>query len=192
MYICGVKEAGFCGHKEVLPVEPIEIGGLTVFALLKGLSNIAGVGGGQVSVPIIMEMFMFTTKPAVALSSFSIFLTTLATFFLNFREKHPEKNNVVVIDYDLVAIMMPTTLAGAQIGAIMLVTFPSVIILALLTIMNALLAIQSVFKALEITRKENKEREQQSKIKKEKATAPAVTQINEEDVQMDSPPVPTE
>jgi hypothetical protein len=32
---------------------------------------------------------------------------------MNFREEHPENKNRVSIDYDLVAIMMPTTLAGA-------------------------------------------------------------------------------
>ena len=47
---------------------------------------------------------------------------------MNFKHKHPEKENVVVIDYNLVTIMMPTTLAGAQIGAIILITFPSLYI----------------------------------------------------------------
>lgn len=120
------------------------------------LSNIAGIGGGGVAIPIIMAMFKFTTKPAIAISSFSIFLTTLARFIMNFRERHPEKANVVVIDYDLVAIMMPTTLAGAQIGAFVLVTFPSLVIQVVLTITLAFLACQSAQKAVELTREENK------------------------------------
>lgn len=91
MSICGVKEEGLCGHKQVFPVEPIEIGGLIVLALTKGLSSMAGIGGGGVSVPIIMEMFFFSTKPAIAISSFAIFLTSLTTFFMNFREKHPRR-----------------------------------------------------------------------------------------------------
>ena len=142
-FVCGVVKEGFCGHKEVFPVLPLEIGGIIVFALIMALSNIAGVGGGGVAIPIIMSMFVFPTKPAIAISSLSIFLTTLARFFMNFRERHPEKHNVVVIDYDLVAIMMPTTLAGAQIGAIILITFPSIIILVMLTLLLALLAVQS-------------------------------------------------
>ena len=127
-YLCGIKKEGYCGHKEVFPGQPLEIGGIIVFAIIMMLSNIAGIGGGGVAIPIIMSMFYFSTKPAIAISSFSIFLTTLARFIMNFREKHPEKGNVVVIDYDLVAIMMPTTLAGAQIGALILITFPSLII----------------------------------------------------------------
>ena len=111
--MCGSKHSGYCGHKGVFPVKPLEIGGIIVFSLIMALSNVAGIGGGGVAIPIIMAMFGFTTKPAIAISSFSIFLTTLVRFVLNFRERHPEKANVVVIDYDLVAIMMPTTLAGA-------------------------------------------------------------------------------
>ena len=60
---------------------------------------------------------------------------------MNFKERHPDKSNVVVIDYDLVAIMMPTTLAGAQIGAVILVVFPSIIIQIILTLMLGFLAI---------------------------------------------------
>ena len=103
-------------------------------------------------------MFKFTTKPSIAISNFSILLTTFANFGMNFKERHPEKANVVLIDYDLVAIMMPTTLAGAQIGALILFMFPSFLIESLLTLMLAFLAVQSTCKALEITKKENKER----------------------------------
>ncbi len=112
-----------------------------MFAVVMALSNIAGIGGGGVAIPIIMAMFVFTTKPAIAISSFSIFLTTLARFVMNFKERHPDKHNVVVIDYDLVTIMMPTTLAGAQVGAIILVTFPSLIIQVILTAMLGLLSV---------------------------------------------------
>ena len=127
-YVCGIKRDGYCGHKGVFPIEPLEIGGIIVFAFIMALSNIAGVGGGGVAIPIIMAMFKFSTKPAIAISSFAIFFTTIARFIMNFKERHPQKSNVVVIDYDLVAIMMPTTLAGAQIGALILVVFPSLII----------------------------------------------------------------
>lgn len=154
-HVCGIVTASVCDHKAVFPVESREIGGIIIFAVVMALSNIAGVGGGGVAIPIIMATFVFTTKPAIAISSFSIFLTTLGRFIMNFRERNPEKPNVVVIDYDLAMIMMPTTLAGAQVGAIILVTFPSLIIQIILTIMLAFLAIQSTFKAISITKKEN-------------------------------------
>ena len=77
---------------------------------------------------------------------------------MNFKEMHPEKANAVVIDYDLVTIMMPTTLAGAQIGAIILIVMPDIFIQIVLTIVLALLTVQSTYKAIEITKKENEQR----------------------------------
>ena len=85
-YKCGIKKDGVCGHKNVFPVFPLEVAGLIVFSAIKALSNIAGIGGGGVSIPIIMSFFYFTSKPSIAISSFAIFLTTLVRFVYNFRE----------------------------------------------------------------------------------------------------------
>lgn len=142
---------------------------MIVFSIVMALANVAGIGGGGIAIPILIAFFFFTTKTAIAISSFSIFLTTFARFIMNFKEKHPDKANVVVIDYDLVTIMMPTNLAGAQIGALILVVFPSIIIQIILTLTLLALAIQSVFKAIEITKKENKEKLEAMKVKPEGA-----------------------
>ena len=153
---CGVKKEGVCSHKEVFPIYGLEVAGLAVFSLIMALANIAGIGGGGIAIPVLIAFFYFTTKTAIAISSFSIFLTTLARFVMNFKERHPDKPNAVVIDYDLVTIMMPTNLAGAQIGALILVVFPSLIIQIILTLTLLALGIQSTFKAIEITKKENR------------------------------------
>lgn len=93
-------------------VWPIEYLGIAIFALIMLLSNVAGIGGGGIAIPVVIAFFNFTTKPAIAVSSFTIFVTTLARFLFTLKDKHPEKD-AVVIDYHLVTIMMPTTLAGA-------------------------------------------------------------------------------
>ena len=125
---CGTKKPGICSHKSLFPPTNAEVGGYFVFALIKAISNVAGIGGGGISVPIVMGMFGFDTKPAVAISSFAIFITSLASFIINFYKRHPEKPNVVVIDYNLVTIMMPLVLVGSQIGGLILVLFPTLAI----------------------------------------------------------------
>jgi hypothetical protein len=122
-WICSPQN--ICIHKQVLPVTALEMLGLLVFAIFMALSNIAGIGGGGVAVPLLMGFFHLDTKPAIAISSINIALTTLTRFILNWHRKHPEKPNVAIIDYNIVTIMMPTCLAGAQIGAFMLVTLPA-------------------------------------------------------------------
>ena len=152
---CGVKTPGVCNHKKVFPATRLEIGGWFAFAIFKALCNIAGIGGGSVTVPMDMVFFHFGTKAAIALSSFTIFVTSLATFFLNLRSKHPEKPKMVLIDYNIVTIMMGTTLAGAQIGAMILVTFPALIIQILLLLTLIILLFATVFEAVSLTKKEN-------------------------------------
>ena len=133
------------------------------------LCNIAGIGGGGIAIPMIMAFFKFQTKEAVAISSFTILVCTIARFLYNFNEKNPEKPDVVLIDYSLAVIMMPTTLAGSQIGTIFLQAFPDLIIQVLLTLVLFLLMLQSGRKALEMTRKENKKKSEMSmdQLKKE-------------------------
>ena len=70
------------------------------------LSNVAGIGGGGVAIPLAMYFFNLSTKPAIAISSFSIMISTLARFFYNFNERHPEKPNCACIDYNMTNVMM--------------------------------------------------------------------------------------
>jgi uncharacterized membrane protein YfcA len=84
-----------------------------MFAFFMALSNIAGIGGGGVAVPLLMGFFHLQTKQAVAISSFCIAVTTITRFAINFTRKHPEKPNQTILDYYLATIMMPTCLAGA-------------------------------------------------------------------------------
>jgi uncharacterized membrane protein YfcA len=132
----------------------MEIIGLFLFMVVKSMSNIGGIGGGGITLPIIMIFFGFETKQAIALSSFSILLSTTSSFIVNWKEKHPEKPFVHVIDYGLVSVMLPTTLAGSQIGAFFLVTFPDVFIHISLTVILAIISIQSFCLAKKITQAE--------------------------------------
>ena len=119
-HVCGIVESGVCDHKNVFPTEKIEIIGVFTFAFIMGLCTVAGIGGGGIAISLIIAFFNFTTKPAVAISSFSILLCTSMRFLYNFRTMNPEKPNVILIDYSLATIMMPTTLAGSQLGSIVL------------------------------------------------------------------------
>lgn len=82
MHIC---TSGECAHKAVFPVEPIEIVGILVLALMMMLCTVGGVGGGGVVVPLVMTFFKFETKQAIALSGFSIVLCSIARFIYNFN-----------------------------------------------------------------------------------------------------------
>lgn len=80
-----------CVHKQVFPVLGTEIAGIVILVVLKICLAIAGIGGGSLVVALAMALFGFTTKPAIAISSFATFISTLGAFFFNFRLRHPEK-----------------------------------------------------------------------------------------------------
>ena len=103
---------------------------------------------------MLIYFFKFETKPAVAISSFSILVCTTMRFLYNFRARHPERPYVNVLDYGLASIMMPTTLAGSEIGGYILLIFPAIYIQGALTLLLAFLTYQTTKKGLQIHRKE--------------------------------------
>jgi uncharacterized membrane protein YfcA len=106
------------------------------------LANVGGIGGGGVAIPLAMTFFNLSMKPAVAISSFSIMMSTLARFVFNFDEKHPDKEGMISIDYGLTIVMMPLNLIGSLIGALFLVMFPDLILMVILTLLLLVLAIE--------------------------------------------------
>ena len=151
-----VCESKKCVHKKTFPVLPSEIGGIVAVIFFKALCTMAGVGGSAIIHPICIVLFGFVTKSAIPIATFATMIATLASFIANINAKHPEKKQTVLYDYGVISVMMPTTLAGAQIGSFLLVVMPSVIIQICLVIMLIGLMIQSGRKAAQICRKENK------------------------------------
>lgn len=119
------------------------------------LANVGGIGGGGVAIPLAMTFFNLSMKPAVAISSFSIMMSTLARFFFNFDEKHPEKPTMISIDYGLAIVMMPLNLIGSLIGALFLVMFPDLILMIILTLLLLVLAIECARKYVVMRKKED-------------------------------------
>ena len=112
-FICGSVTPGVCGHKDVFPTTMVEMIGVFTFAFVMALCTVAGIGGGGIAISLIIAFFNFQTKEAVAISSLSILICTIMRYVYNFNTMHPEKKGVVLIDYSLVTIMMPTTIAGS-------------------------------------------------------------------------------
>jgi uncharacterized membrane protein YfcA len=123
-------------------LEPKEWVGTIVFSAFMLLANVGGIGGGGVAIPLAMTFFNLSMKPAIAISSFSIMMSTLARFFFNFKERHPDKRDACSIDYGLTIVMMPLNLIGSMIGALFLVTFPDLILMIILTLLLLVLTLE--------------------------------------------------
>lgn len=90
-----------------------------------------GIGGGGVVVPIAMLFFQFDAKNAIALSNFSIFLSSLIRFFANAHRPHPLKNGKgLLVDHNLAILMLPLIVSGSSIGVILNIWLPNIVIIA--------------------------------------------------------------
>jgi hypothetical protein len=138
-YVCKTPERGdrckddigpCCLHKGVFnpQIYPIEIAGTFVFTVMMALCQVGGIGGGGIDEPMNMAFYKFNTKQAVALSSFIILICTIVRTIYTWRTKDPEKPYRIVTDYGLAVVMMASSLAGSQIGAIVLHTCPAIVI----------------------------------------------------------------
>ena len=113
-----------------------------------------GIGGGGAVVPFTMMFFSFTTKEAIAISGFSIFICSLARYIYTINDKHPEKD-AVIIDYGLASIMLPAVMMGSMVGVLANVMLPSLVLQTSLALLLIFLTIQSGSKARQIYTKEN-------------------------------------
>jgi len=112
----------------------MEIAGIIILPIILALAQAGGVGGGGIIVPFCILFFGFDTKEAVAQSAFCLFIAAFTRWFVNWRERHPEKN-ATSIDYGLASIMLPTEMLGSLCGVFLNIIMPSVVVMIALTIL---------------------------------------------------------
>ena len=80
-----ICKSNVCKHKGIFPIYLSEFLGVVVMTILLALANVGGIGGGGLIIPIIMSMFSFTTKEAIAISGFTIFTGSVARFIYSWH-----------------------------------------------------------------------------------------------------------
>ena len=123
---------------------------------LVGLANVAGIGGGGITVPIVMICWGFSTKESVAISGATIFVGSVVRFFYSIDRKHPEKK-ATSIDYGIVIVMLPLVLVGSFTGVLVNIMLPPLILSGILTLLLIYLTWTSYKSAIKIWRKETVE-----------------------------------
>ena len=78
-------------------------------------------------------------------------------YIFTFNHKHPDKD-AVSIDYGLTNIMLPTVLMGSVTGVFLNILLPPVILQVSMFCLLFFLAVNSTMKAVEIFKKESKQK----------------------------------
>jgi hypothetical protein len=145
-----------CVHKSIFPIYEAEFAGFLILPTLVGLANVAGIGGGGITVPMVILCWGFETKEAVAISGATIFVGSVVRFFYSIDRKHPEKK-ATSIDYGIVIVMLPLVLVGAFTGVLVNLILPPIILNTILTVLLVYLTYTSLQSAIKIWRKETEQ-----------------------------------
>ncbi len=99
-------------HKDLYPMDDSDWWGTVLMTLgLLGAAS-GGIGGGGILVPLFILVFNFKPRYAIPLSNFCILGSSITNMILNLPKRHPSANRPLV-DWDLILVMEPLTMAGA-------------------------------------------------------------------------------
>lgn len=134
---CGILhecQNSVCLHKSLTPLHPVEYCASVIVFLLSALTNSTGFGGGEIMVPLLILLFFFNTHLAVPLSLVIMLGSSFIRTILCLPERH-QKLDRPVIDYYLVAFILPPLLTGTTFGFFLNRVLPCWVILTMTTVL---------------------------------------------------------
>jgi uncharacterized membrane protein YfcA len=143
------------GHEPLFPLSSNDfVGfGLAIIGLIIAAGG--GIGGGGILVPIYILVMRFSPKHAIPLSNVTVLGGALANTILNTRKRHPLADRPLV-DWDLILVMEPLTIAGALIGAFLNKLLPEALLVVMLVVLLSFTAYKSLKQAIKMYQIENK------------------------------------
>lgn len=143
-------------HDSLIPLQTSDIVGFLCAALGLVVAAGGGIGGGGILVPIYILIFGFLPKHAIPLSNVTVFGGAIANTLRNSRKRHPTADRPL-IDWDLIVVMEPPTLAGALVGANLNKVLPETVIGIMLVLLLVLTSYCTLKKARKMYQKETEE-----------------------------------
>lgn len=149
-------QAVFADHKSLLPLDSTDYVGLLCAILGLMVAAGGGIGGGGILVPIFILVMGFSPKHAIPLSNVTVFGGAVANAVLNASKRHPLTDRPLV-DWDLILVMEPLTIAGALMGAFLNKILPSELLVVMLVLLLAFTAYTTLEKAVKMYKVESKQ-----------------------------------
>jgi uncharacterized membrane protein YfcA len=140
-------------HKKLLPLDSSDYLGFFFSTVGLMIAAGGGIGGGGVLVPIYILVMKFTPKYAIPLSNVTVFGGAVANTVLNMSKRHPLADRPLV-DWDLILVMEPLTIAGALLGAFLNKLLPEAILVISLVALLSFTAYETLKKAIRMYRAE--------------------------------------
>lgn len=142
-------------HKPLLPLDTSDQIGFTFCILGLMVAAGGGIGGGGILVPIYILVMGFSPKHAIPLSNITVLGGAMANMLLNTRKRHPLADRPLV-DWDLILVMEPLTIAGALIGAFLNKVLPELFLTIMLVLLLSFTAYTTLTKAIKMYKAETR------------------------------------
>ncbi|OMJ85452.1 hypothetical protein SteCoe_13212 [Stentor coeruleus] len=159
-----------CIHKDLFPLSSLEILSIFVMTIVSMIANAGGVGGSTMILSLMLSLHNFDQHLCVGMTQVFIFAGTSTAVLLKFRDRHPTRDRPLIY-YDALMEIVSPLLAGVSVGVMVNPTFPSWLIMALLTVLVGFLAVNMLIKSLKLYRSESLSKaELQEKIQNQKTS----------------------
>jgi hypothetical protein len=161
-------------HKPLMPLDANDWIGFSLALLGILLAAGGGIGGGGMLVPIYILVMQFLPKEAVPLSNATILGGSVANCALNVVKRQANVDRPL-IDFDIVNVMEPMTIAGAVLGSLINKVLPGWVLTILLMIVLGLITHNCYGKGVKRWKKEDKEKAQDAQNASKTAADDAAT-----------------
>ena len=121
------------------------------------LGSASGIGGGGLILPIILVVGGFHFDTAVILCITVVLGNTLSQVLVNLYKTHPLDETRPVIDFNLVSILLPAQIGGANVGVLFAAALPSASLMILAMLMLLSVSLKVGRKGSRYTRKNREE-----------------------------------
>jgi len=145
----------FAYHKDLWPLNGADLFTMVFAAASLLIASGGGIGGGGILVPLFMIFLKFRPKHAIALSNFATLGGAIANTVFNLQKT--DEFGVSLIDWDIIVMMEPSTIAGAVIGSFASKFLPDILLTVSLTIVLGLLAYRTLDKGVKMFQKESED-----------------------------------
>lgn len=123
----------------IMPSSLVFFGGCVALFSACLIASAGGVGGGGLSVPILLLIFGYSFETAVPLSQFVVLGNALSQCLVNIQHRNPYRHRKPLIWWELVIVLSPAQLGGSNLGNLLAKIFPDSVmyILALVMLLYA-------------------------------------------------------
>lgn len=121
-------------HKDLFPFDWTDYAGFIFATMGLIIASGGGIGGGGMLVPIYILVMHFSPKHAIPLSNVTVFGGAVMNYAMNLSKRHPSADRPLV-DWDLILVMQPMTIAGALIGSLVNKLLPELVLTVSLVVL---------------------------------------------------------